>query len=454
MKSTEFKFFHGWIVIGLLLTFDLAILLLSFRISLVLRNFLLPIDAKWELVWDIAKVALLVDVLVFSGFELYPGYGLTGPKELERTSKGLAVTFLVTSGIFYLNKPFQVFSRGVLLIAFGIAWWVLPVSRALLRNLLSRFSWYGVPVVLYGTSPGIEEIAKALRWNRRFGWRVVRMAGLEEVENPPADLSRWHIAGLVLSPEIEPALFVRHLSRHYRKVVVFHQQSYFGASWVQPRDLSGRLGLEFHYHLLSRTNLLLKRTIDLTVAITLLVLGAPFLLLIALLIKLDSPGPVLFRQERLGKDGRIFYALKFRTMVIDADAQLQELLARDPIARVEYEQFHKLQNDPRITRIGRWLRKFSLDELPQLINVLCGEMSLVGPRAYMVRELNDIGSYVKVILRIRPGLTGWWQVQGRHETTFETRLQMDEYYVSNWSLWMDLFILFKTIWAVVSGKGS
>jgi lipopolysaccharide/colanic/teichoic acid biosynthesis glycosyltransferase len=141
-------------------------------------------------------------------------------------------------------------------------------------------------------------------------------------------------------------------------------------------------------------------------------------------------------------------------MKVDADVLLEDLLKKDSVASKEYRTFHKLKNDPRITRVGKTLRRFSLDEIPQIWNVISGDMSLVGPRAYLPRERTDMGAYSSLILRIQPGLTGWWQVMGRHETTFKKRLQLDEYYLGNWSLWMDLFIILKTAWVLVSGKGA
>lgn len=141
-------------------------------------------------------------------------------------------------------------------------------------------------------------------------------------------------------------------------------------------------------------------------------------------------------------------------MVTDAEEDLATFLENNPTAREEYQKYHKLSVDPRITTVGRFLRKYSLDELPQLWNVLKGEMSLVGPRAYMVSEREEIGDFADIILRVHPGMTGWWQVMGRQTTSFSRRLRMDEYYISNWSPWMDLYIIYKTIWVVIQGTGT
>ena len=140
-------------------------------------------------------------------------------------------------------------------------------------------------------------------------------------------------------------------------------------------------------------------------------------------------------------------------MTQDSEQRLRDLLQNNPDAQAEYQKYHKLTNDPRLTRVGKWLRRFSLDEIPQVLNILKGDMSVIGPRAYMPSELDDMGDYAPTILRIQPGLTGWWQVMGRHNTTFNARLKLDEYYISNWSLWMDFYILIKTVWVIQSGQG-
>src|SRR5256885_17113316 len=178
-----------------------------------------------------------------------------------------------------------------------------------------------------------------------------------------------------------------------------------------------------------------KRVFDAGVTFLLLLLLSPLFLLIALLIKLEDGGPVFFVQTRVGKWGRHFKMFKFRSMYLDAEQRLQELLAHN-----EHREgvTFKMKNDPRITRVGKWLRRLSFDELPQLLNVLNGDMSLVGPRPYLPNETERMGDFAATILKAPPGLTGLWQVSGRNELTFDQRLRLDEYYVRNWSLWMDI----------------
>jgi lipopolysaccharide/colanic/teichoic acid biosynthesis glycosyltransferase len=197
-----------------------------------------------------------------------------------------------------------------------------------------------------------------------------------------------------------------------------------------------------------------KRCIDVVGSIVALLLLAPLLVAIALAIRLDSPGPALYAHGRVGRHGRPIRVLKFRTMVSDADRVLHEHLARRPDLRAAWDATFKLADDPRVTRVGRFLRRFSLDELPQLLNVLRGEMSLVGPRPVIEEELPRFGPSAEVVLRAVPGLTGLWAVSGRSDITYAERVELERRYVTDWSLRLDLSILVRTIPVVVRGHGS
>jgi lipopolysaccharide/colanic/teichoic acid biosynthesis glycosyltransferase len=196
-----------------------------------------------------------------------------------------------------------------------------------------------------------------------------------------------------------------------------------------------------------------KRLFDITAAAWLLAALAPVLLVIALAVKLETRGPVLFRQARCGAGSRSFMALKFRTMHVDAEARLMEMLAGNSKLKLEYDRHRKLRCDPRVTRVGWLLRRTSLDELPQLWNVLTGDMSLIGPRPYMPHELAPYPAALSTISRVRPGMTGLWQVSGRHRTTFEDRLQLDIAYVEGCTLRQDMTILLRTMMVVLKADG-
>lgn len=211
--------------------------------------------------------------------------------------------------------------------------------------------------------------------------------------------------------------------------------------------------------LVSRNNLLrpvnraTKLIFDYVLALLLLVAFLPVFALIALLIKRDG-GPVFFRQERIGSFGRPFTCLKFRSMVVNSDEILDHLIQRDPDVAAEWSTTQKLRNDPRVTAIGRFLRATSLDELPQLLNVLRGEMSLVGPRPIVASEVRRYGNSILLYTETKPGLTGLWQVSGRSDTSYERRVQIDGWYVKNWTLWHDIAILIKTLPAVLRRRGA
>ena len=196
-----------------------------------------------------------------------------------------------------------------------------------------------------------------------------------------------------------------------------------------------------------------KRTVDVLGALLICAVFSPLILVIALMMSLEG-GPILFRHRRIGRGGQSFGCLKFRTMVPNAEQILQDLLEKDPAAKAEWVRDHKLRNDPRITPVGRFLRRTSLDELPQLWNVLRGEMSLVGPRPIVKEEMLRYGRHLRTYLAAKPGVTGLWQVTGRNDTDYRRRVVMDTYYVRKRSLLMDLRILFKTVKVVIWGHGA
>ena len=199
---------------------------------------------------------------------------------------------------------------------------------------------------------------------------------------------------------------------------------------------------------------LLKRLIDLLAATTLLFLFAPLLLVTAIMIKLDSHGPLIFSDKRFGKGGRIFKCLKLRTMFVDNEPILEAYLADHPRARRHWEIYRKLPDDPRVTGLGRLLRKAALDELPQLVNVAMGDMSLVGPRPFMLREWGELEPHATEVLSVRPGLLGTWLAHGRSERTFEDRTQLELEYVRTRSLWQDIIILCKSLIPLLTGRGA
>jgi Undecaprenyl-phosphate galactose phosphotransferase WbaP len=224
--------------------------------------------------------------------------------------------------------------------------------------------------------------------------------------------------------------------------------------WISVRDFDGILGLYTSQRLLKKSNVAVKRVIDVALCLIGGLILSPFLLLACLLIKLDSRGPAFYGHGRLGLNGEPFVAWKFRTMVRDSDAALEKILASDPEKRLEWEANHKLRDDPRITRMGRFLRRTSLDELPQIWNVIKGEMSLIGPRPIVEAEVPKYGIHYKLFSSVKPGMSGLWQVSGRSDIDYAERVALDVYYIQSWSLWLDIHILFRTVAVVLWGRGA
>jgi undecaprenyl-phosphate galactose phosphotransferase len=213
--------------------------------------------------------------------------------------------------------------------------------------------------------------------------------------------------------------------------------------------------IKVHNNLNSLTNIILKRIFDLVFSIIGFIIISPFFLAISIMIKLTSPGPVIFSHKRVGLAGKEFNTFKFRTMYADAEERLEKILAVDPKAKKEWETNFKLKNDPRVTSIGRFLRQTSLDELPQIFNIIRGEMSLVGPRPVVVEEITKYyGPFKEYYFSVLPGLIGLWQVSGRSNTDYDFRVQTDVWYVQNWSLWLDIIIMFKSVRVVLGREGA
>jgi Undecaprenyl-phosphate galactose phosphotransferase WbaP len=239
----------------------------------------------------------------------------------------------------------------------------------------------------------------------------------------------------------------------YRYTILIPNASMFTVA-ISIRDFGGILGFASTHNLTKTGNLFIKRLIDLFMVIIVSPIILVITAIIALIIKCTTKGPAFYGHNRIGKNGKLLKTWKFRTMVADADKRLQEILDSNPDARREWEENQKLENDPRITPFGKFLRKTSMDELPQLWNIFLGQMSFVGPRPVTESEINKYGNKAKYILSVKPGLSGMWQISGRSATGYEERIMLDSYYIQNWSIWLDIWIIIKTIGVVIKGRGA
>ena len=246
----------------------------------------------------------------------------------------------------------------------------------------------------------------------------------------------------------------RPIMHSYRYTIsVSSEQTNFTCT-QQLKDIAGIIGFASTHNLKFKFNLFVKRFLDIFIILLFSPLLLPVFLILMILVKCTSKGPIFYGHPRVGKNGKMFKCWKFRSMDIRSQEMLAEILATDPVRAEEWERERKFQDDPRVTKFGKILRKTSLDELPQLINILVGDMSFIGPRPVTDEEMDKYGEYRDYVLSVLPGLSGMWQVSGRSETSYDERIYFDTYYIQNWSIWLDFWIIIKTFWVVIKGKGA
>jgi Undecaprenyl-phosphate galactose phosphotransferase WbaP len=412
-------------------------------------------------------------ILIFQILNLYPGVSLAPAEELKRFSIG---SFLAHGGIIlsrYIERESLDSITAALVVSFIFSTAILLVARSVTYLVLIRTRLVGIPAVIYGAGSAGKLAVDSLLRGGRTGYVPVLI-----LDDEHKDIHEYRGVPVIHDTSIGPEIVHRYkirmamvampdIDEQKQKHILNNSVSAFRYNafipiytntvniWASVRDFGGILGLATSNRLKMPWNLLIKRFMDIVVVILGGLILLPFLLLIALLIKITSPGPVLFKQERPGKDGEHFTFYKFRSMVIDAEERLKVLLESDPKIKHEWEENRKLQKDPRLTAIGRFLRRTSIDEFPQLINILKGEMSFVGPRPVIDdSEMEKYGENFANAFSIKPGLTGLWQVSGRSDTEYKERIAYDTYYIQSWSIWLDLWIIFKTFGAVLVGRGA
>jgi Undecaprenyl-phosphate galactose phosphotransferase WbaP len=401
------------------------------------------------------------------------GHRLESDRRIKTNQQALTLLF---TGFFLSNfvHDAEPALNACLAAAYFLSLFFVPILRSFARSFFSRFRWWGQPVVIFGGGTAGAANYGYLASHPRLGLRPVGIIDHwqlhcgDRVPEPYVDLGPAARAqslanqhgvfwALVAMPERAPSEVHRFIKTHvnnFPHMLIVPELDGLPSLENSVYDWGGLHGIRMKINLLLPLPRLLKDVMDILIVIIGGLLSLPLIALIALLIKISSPGPVIYGQQRIGFRGRRFQAWKFRTMVIDADKLLDKYLAADPQLREEWEKTHKLQNDPRVTKIGRWLRLSSLDELPQLWNVLLGEMSLVGPRPIVKAEISKYGESFDLYAKVLPGITGLWQISGRNKTTYAERVSLDSYYVRNWSPWMDLYILARTFRVVLCGDGA
>jgi undecaprenyl-phosphate galactose phosphotransferase len=467
---------------SILFAFDIAALLFLFFIAYYLRTDVLPqLYAGFPPKELLSRNPLSIWWVLVIWFFFFSYEGLyTRRLSFWDEVKSLCKTSLLSSvGVFAIISigklsPYISRTMVVLMGLMGVV--LLPVLRMGLKGSLRRLGLLKRRVLILGAGETGKLISRALAREPNFGYEVIgyldddpakvgsRLDGVKVhrgVDNAERYLKQSQIADLIIAMPGAGKERLKELINRYQHSVdrVLLVPDLFGmavaGTTLQHFFDEQAFALDVKNNLARPVNIIVKRLFDWLLGLVLFVLLAMPMLLLALVIRLTSRGPAIYRQQRIGKQGKAFLCWKFRTMYGDAESRLREILSADPEAKEEWEQYYKLKDDPRVTPIGRFLRRTSLDELPQLLNVMRGEMSLVGPRPVTEEE---IGQYYKddapFYFSVLPGITGLWQTSGRSNTSYEQRISLDSWYVRNWDLWLDIVILLRTLRVVARREGA
>ncbi len=401
-------------------------------------------EGHWER-FAFGGLLFVLELLIFYSFGLYSRRNDFW-EETRKLFLGIFYLFIFISAYVFMTKTSEQYSRAMVVLIFVNAAWLLPLGRVGAKKLLYRLGWWQKPALIVGEELQVQHLKRQLGLNRYLGYVPMESADEEAIV---------FIATRGMPVETLEKLIAKYKKRYSDVVLIpyLHHLSFANAEIIDLRI--GQISMINLQNQLFRTkNIVMKTAAETAAVLLILPLFLPLYALIALWIRSDSRGPVLFLQRRLGKDGKVFDCYKFRTMYSGSDALLDTYLQEHPEEIGYYERYHKYRNDPRITRAGYWLRKFSLDELPQVFNILKGEMSLIGPRPYMVGEKEKLGDDVDTILHVKPGITGFWQIKGRNELSFSERVELDVWYIQNWSLWLDFIIFIKTFEVLATRRGA
>lgn len=391
--------------------------------------------------WPAGVVFIMLNALfrLYHGSVLYPAAPVNPVEELRRLVGSAVLTHVgIIAALAIAYQSTEHYSRAVILISGVLTAMSVQPVRNILRWILKKLDVAQIPVVLIGTGETAQLVGATLTQDAYTGFRLTLEADVAVV------CEDMRIFKCEMSE----------LTRTYRHIVYVPTGASFPVFGAQAVEFDGLAALEMVNQRRMWALRVEKWILDRLLAVIAFVLLLPFFVIIPILIKLTSRGPVFYRQNRLGRDGRPIRVWKFRSMYADADARLASILASDPAKKAEWEANFKLADDPRVTPFGRFLRKTSIDEFPQLFNVFAGDMALVGPRPIVSDEVKYYGSAYDIFASVHPGVTGLWQALGRSDTDYARRVALDTYYVLNWSPWMDVWILFRTVSAVLFMRGA
>ena len=467
------------VYLAALLVSDLVLLAAAFSLAYALRFYsALPIFQNEINPWPAYYATLIVVFIpiwlaLFWAYRLYDwDILLGGTREYELVFHA-SVTGAVLITVAQFLTDYLTVARGWVGLSWLLGFVLVALGRFLLRRLAyaaRRRGYLLTPALIVGANGEGRLLGEQLiAWptsgltllgfidedvpaGTRLVGNLYALGGLEKLD---AYITQYSVEELILASSALSNEAVLSVFRKYGTAPNVHLRLSSGlfdimTTGLEVKELAYVPLIGVNRVRLSRTDLVLKTLLDYSMTLAGLLFIAPMFLLIALLVKLDSPGPVFYRRRVMGLNGGQFDALKFRTMHVNGD----QILAANPALLDRLATSHKIKGDPRITRVGMFLRKYSLDELPQLINVLKRDMSLVGPRMISPPELKHYGQWAMNLLTVRPGLTGLWQVSGRSDVTYAERVRLDMFYIRNYSIWLDLQLIMRTLPVVLSGRGA
>ena len=435
---------------------------------------ILPVSEHFKV--DEIYVYGIVPIVFLSILLLNNAYSIVAPywDTMKNLFRSITIGVVVSIVLMYTGHVINDVSRLFVAFAYLFILFFIFSGRFIVGKILSKVGYLTIPVLLVGAGKTAELVKKSLDRMPIATYKIIGyvddkpksstianqypcLGAFKDVETVIKETGVQTV--LICAPGLESKKLVSLINRLQLLVKrVSFVPELFGlpTSNISARGMMEEQAvvLRVQNNLARKSNRIMKRIFDIVATVCGGILILPILAIVALLIYLDSPGPVVFGHKRVGQGGKEFPCYKFRSMVPNAQEALEVYLKENPAAREEWERDFKLKDDPRVTRIGKFLRKTSLDELPQLWNVLVGDMSLVGPRPIVRDEIVKYGDYINDFYLVPPGITGVWQVSGRSDTTYEERVLMDSWYVHNWSVWIDIVYLLKTVLAVVKSKGA
>lgn len=439
--------YHGLFRNFTLLAADFCAVVISWFASLVLYDVFGFGDYNYRFylrMWPVPVAFVLLNGLfrLYHGRFWHPAAPVPPVEEFRRLVGSAVITHIGTIAVIAIARQTTVeYSRAVMMIAGVLTAFLAQPCRDLVRCVLHGFAFGRIPVHFIGERDSAGRRTAILNGNHHIGFRVV-------AADRPSDIVVASVDPRVLKCRMED------LQGRYTHIEYLPPTGTYPVAGSHLFLFGGLGGVEFVNQRRMRILKVEKWLMDKTLALLTFVLVSPLFAIIPILIKLTSRGPVFYRQERLGRNGVPFRVWKFRTMHADADERLSRLLREDAQSAKEWDEGHKLADDPRVTALGRFLRKSSIDEFPQLFNVLSGDMALVGPRPIVADEVAHYGEAYPTFSSVRPGITGLWQVSGRSEIDYVDRVALDVQYVLNWSPWLDIWILLRTAGAVLLMRGA